>query len=203
MKRIKLKTALILLLIIILTCLFFAITYKTQKSGNTYIKSTDDIVENILSLSSYQATVEVTVTSNKTTNQYQLWQQYSKDSGWKQIVQEPRDLENITISYDGNTIKLENTSLGLNKLYENYEDYHYLNQNTLWLSSFISGYDGESKLKENDEEIILENNQLHNPYNVSQRLRISKKTKLPIAMEIQDNNQNTKIYINYKEIQLN
>lgn len=166
-------------------------------------KSIDDIVRNVLNISSYQAEIEVTIISNKTKNQYKLRQEYKNNHAWRQTIIEPKELENLTISYDGNSITLKNTNLGLNKLYENYEDYHYIHQNTLWLSSFVSGFTGDSKITENEDEIMVENQQYRNPYNEKQILYISKKSKQPTKMEIQDTNKNNTIYIKYNEIQLN
>ena len=190
--------------LIVIVILFFVFTYKNQKIGNTINnKSTDEIVRNVLSISSYKAIAEVTIQSNKTTNHYTVMQEYIHGQGWKQTMIEPEELAGVITSYHDGTITLENTNLGLQKLYESYEDYHYMNQNALWLSTFISGFTGESTITENEEEIIVENRQNHSPYLGNQILHISKKTKLPTEMKIQDNNKNTTIYIKYKEIQLN
>lgn len=190
--------------ILFIFILFLLITYKNQKNGNTMNnKSIDDIVRNVLNISSYQAEIEVTIISNKTTNQYKLRQEYKNNHEWRQTILEPKELENLMISYDGNSITLENTNLGLNKLYENYEDYHYIHQNTLWLNSFVRGFTEDSKITENEDEIMVENQQYRNPYNEKQILYISKKSKQPTKMEIQDTNKNNTIYIKYNEIQLN
>ena len=128
----------------IIFILFFSINYKTQKFGNNISKTTDDIVDNILNLSSYEASLDVTVESNKTTNKYKIKQIYSKPNIIKQIIEEPNNLENLTILYDGKDMKLENTKLSLSKIYEEYE---YISQNTLWLSSFIDNYSNDSNNK--------------------------------------------------------
>lgn len=188
------------LLISIILILFFSINYKTQKNGNNISKSTDDIVEYILNISSYEADLEVTVESNKTTNKYKLKQLYSKPNIIKQIIEEPSNLENLTIIYDGKNMKLENTNLSLSKIYENYE---YISQNTLWLSSFIDNYNDNSKITETENEVIIENNNIYNKYNEKQVLYIDKHSSLPSKLEIYDNNRNTRIYIKYNEIKLN
>ncbi len=188
------------LFISIIFVLFYLFHYKTGKSGNNISKSTDDVIEYILNISSYEARIEVIIESNKTTNQYRLKQLYSKPNVMKQIIEEPSNLANLTISYDGRNMKLKNTNLGLSKVYE---DYEYISQNTLWLSSFIDNYNDNSKIRETENEIIIENNIIYHPYNTKQILYINKKTSLPTKLEIMDNNKNSKIYIKYNEIKLN
>ena len=184
----------------IIFILFFSINYKTQKFGNNISKTTDDIVDNILNLSSYEASLDVTVESNKTTNKYKIKQIYSKPNIIKQIIEEPNNLENLTILYDGKDMKLENTKLSLSKIYEEYE---YISQNTLWLSSFIDNYSNDSKITETDSKIIIENENIYNNYNIRQELYIDKHSGLPSELKIYDNNKNAKIYIKYNEIKLN
>ena len=188
------------LLIAIILILFFSINYKTGENGNNISKSTDDIVEYILNISSYEASLDVTVESNKTTNRYKIKQLYSKPNIIKQVIQEPSNLENLTIIYDGRNMKLENTNLSLSKVYENYK---YISKNTLWLSSFIDSYNDNSKITETENEVVIENNNVYNNYNEKQVLYIDKKSSLPSKLKIYDNNKNTKIYIKYNEIKLN
>lgn len=199
MNKTKIFIILILIILIILT-LFFLIYYKTGKNGNNINKSTEDIVRNILNISSYEAEMEVFVESNKITNRYKIQQLYTKPNIIKQIVKEPSNIENLTITYDGKNMKIENTRLGLSKIYNEYE---YISQNILWLSSFIDNYNKNSKVIETEEDIQIENNSIFNNYNIKQVLYINKKTSLPIKLEIYDNNKNKKIYIKYNEIKLN
>lgn len=184
----------------IILILFFLFNYKTKKYGNNISKSSDDIVESILNISSYEAKIEVIIESNKTTNKYQIKQLYLKPNNIKQIIEEPSNLANLTMIYDGKNMKVENSNLSLAKIYENYT---YISQNTLWLSSFIDNYNDNSKIEEKDDELIIENNNIFNNYNVKQKLYVNKKTSLPIKLEIFDNNKNIKIYIKYNEIKLN
>ena len=97
----------------------------------------------------------------------------------KQIIQEPNNLENLTILYDGTNMRIENTSLGLSKIYEQYE---YISQNSLWLSSLIDNFNEKSKITETENEIIIQNNNIYNDYNVSQILYINKSSSLPTKM---------------------
>lgn len=188
------------LLISIILIIFSSFYYKTKKDGNNISRSTDNILEHILNISSYEAELEVTVKSNKTENKYKIKQLYSKPNIMKQIVKEPSNLENLIITYDGKNMKLENTKMSLSKVYE---DYSYISTNTLWLSSFIDNYNKESIIKETEDEILIENQIVYNDYYTKQILSISKQSTLPTKLEIYDNNKNTKIYIKYNEIKLN
>ena len=199
MNKTKIFIILILIILIILL-LFFLIYYKTGKYGNNISKSTDDVVRYILNISSYEAEIEVIVESNKTINRYKMQQFFSNPNIMKQIIKEPSDIENLTITYDGNDMKVDNTKLSLSKIYENYK---YVSGNTLWLNTFIDNYNKNSKIKEIDNKIIIENNIMLNNHKLTQTLYIDKQNALPIKLEIKDNNKNNKIYIKYNEIKLN
>lgn len=196
----KSKLVIILFIILIISFTFVFLYYKSGKNVNNINKSTDDIVKNILNISSYEAELEVTIESNKNTNKYKIKQAYAKPNIVKQIVQEPSNIENLTIIYDGKNMKIENTKLSLSKIYENYE---YISQNTLWLSSFIDNYNDNSKIKETENEVIIENKNNLNNYQNKQILYISKKTGVPTKLEVYDNNKNARIYIKYNEIKIN
>ena len=199
---------------IIIFCLIFILiitaiiliknNYKSIKMGNNIInQSADKIKENILNIESYKAKVKIIITSNKNTNTYEATQKYYKENNlYKQEIIAPENLEGMTFEYDGSNLQIKNTKLKLNKIYENY---NYIGSNELSLNDFIEDYnDNENQDLENDEEIILEtvvkNN---NKYRKMKRLYISKNTKLPTKMEIQDNAQNTLVYILYNEIEIN
>ena len=194
------KKIIIFSLIIIFLILLFIINYKIRNNGNNISKLTKNLEEYILNISSYEAELEVTIESNKTINKYKLKQLYCKPNFIKQIVKQPTNIENLTIVYDGDNMKIENTNLSLSQIYENYK---YINENTLWLNSFINNYNENSKSYENENEFILENNNKYNQYNVKQVLYIDKSKKIPTKMEVYDNNKNTKVYIKYNEIKLN
>ena len=192
----KIKLFLIMLLIFLVLTFFIQIAYKTIKNGNTIIRSESDLIEYILNISSYEAKLEVTVHSNKSTNKYLLEQYYMEPNYSKQIVREPKNLENLEIIFNGNNLEIKNTNLGLSKIYQNY---NYLNDNLLWLNFFIDNCKENYEIEQSNEEIILYNN--FNEYKL--KLYISKKTALPSKIEVLDNNNQSKIYIEYKEIKLN
>ena len=104
----NLKIFLIVLIISIILFFIIQFTYKSVRTGNNISKSSNDLIENILEISSYEAELEVTVNSNKTTNKYVLEQYYESESFSKQIVKFPGNLENIEIIYNGNNLEIKN-----------------------------------------------------------------------------------------------
>lgn len=201
----------IFILIIIVTiisaglfCFFSKNDYKTIKFGNTSIKSAEDIKEYILNLTSYQAEIEVEVHSNKTKNKYKIKQNYQAPNLSTQEVIEPVTLEGLKTTYDGANLKIENTKQNLNKIYENYP---YVAENYLWLSSFREFYkkDENAILKEEENEIVMRTKATtQNDKNTTiQTLYIDKNTLKPVKMTIEDRNQKMLVYILYKEITIN
>ena len=112
------------------------------------------------------------------------------------------DYEDIIIK-KGNDLKLENTSLNLSNIFENYE---YLADNALDLSCFIEDYkeSQNSNYEEKDNKIIMNvQTKNENKYRQSKKLYIDKSTGNPLKMEITDINQNITVYILYNEVKIN
>lgn len=184
-----------------LFCFFTKNNYKTVKFGNNSIKSAEDIKEYILNLTYYEAEIEVTVHSNKNENQYKMKQTYQAPNVSKQEVIEPIGLEGLKTTYDGTNLTIENTKLNLNKIYENYP---YVAENHLWLSSFIECYkkDENAILKEEENEIMMQA-KASTQNEIVQTLYIDKSTLKPVKLTIEDRNQKMLVYILYKEITIN
>ena len=194
----KRKLIFIILLVFFILVFFLNLAYKSIKTGNNISKSTDDLIEYILNLSSYEAKIEVTINSNKTTNKYVIEQYYKEPNYSKQIVKEPKKIENLEIIYDGNKLEVKNTNLSWSKIYDNY---NYLNENLLWLNFLIENLKNKYNLEEYNQEVILTAN--IEKYNNTIKLYISKEKSIPTKIEILDDNNKKKIYIEYKEIKLN
>ena len=192
---------LIIFLIAIAGVLFYKKGIKSNKKGNN--KSSQEVVDYILNLSSYKTKITVTVTSNKNINKYILEQEFQSPNISKQEVIEPSNIAGMKIINDGTTLKLENTSLNLNTILENYT---YLGNNCLDLSTFIENYkvNNKSNYEENENEIIMKTIvESDNIYVKEEILYIDRSTMKPTKMEIQDDKQKTRIYILYNEVEIN
>ena len=189
----KKKYWIMLLLIVLMVCgiFFYKNRVKKFKIGNN--KTSQEIVDYILNISSYEANVTVNVTSNKNSNKYILKQTYQSPSKSTQEVIEPSNIAGVKIENDGTSTKIENSQLDLSTILDNY---NYLGDNCLDLYNFIEEYKEEkSQFEEKDTEIIMKTN--------DKTLHIDKKTCNPAQMEIKDNKQNTTIYILYNEVKVN
>ena len=191
---------LIIILIGIIVLIFYKNRVKDLKIGNN--KNSQEIVDYILNLSSYEAQVTVNVTSNKNTNKYILKQTYQAPNVSTQEVIEPSNISGVKIENDGTNLKIENSNLNLSSILENY---NYLGDNCLDLHSFIEDYqqDSNSYFEEKDTEILMKtNSQIENRYIQEKILHIDRETALPTQMEIKDNKQKTTIYILYNEVKV-
>lgn len=200
----KIIIAVISILLISISIYFIFFNKKEAKNlkiGNN--STSQEIVDYILNISSYQATIDIEIKSNKNTNKYKLSQKYiSSDTSVQEVI-EPKNIEGVKIVKNKNQVKVENTRLNLSKIYENYE---YIAENCLDLNAFIEEYKTleNSCFEESNNQIIMKiENVRTNPNNRYKELYIDKKTGNPIKMEIKDDSKNTTIYILYNEIELN
>ena len=192
---------LIIILIVIFSVIIFKNVTKKKKNGNNM--NSQEIVDNILNLSSYKAKVYVQVQSNKNKNKYMLEQEYNSEDGCMQEVLEPENIAGVKIIKKNNNISIENSQLDLKTIFENYQG---LEDNSLDLINFLNEYkeNEKSKYEEKDGEIIMKTSgNKNNPYLKNKTLYINKEKIIPIKLVIQDNNQNTTIIIEYNEIELN
>lgn len=194
-----------ILILLIIVAIFFIKnnneTAKISKIGNN--SSSQEIVDYILNISSYETQIDVEVKSNKNSNKYKIKQTYINSENSTQEVIEPSNIQGVKIIKEGTNLRIENTKLSLTKIIENYSD---ITQNTLDLISFIENYKNNtnSKYKEENNQIIMETTaKTENNYQKYETLYVSKENGKPIKMEIKDTNQNTIIYIIYNEININ
>ena len=204
----KSKTVIIIIIltiIIVIGAVFFTKNNnnmaKISKIGDN--SSSQEIVDYILNISSYESLIDVEVQSNKNSNKYKIKQAYIDNENYIQEVLEPSNIQGVKIIKEKNTLKVENSKLSITKILENYQD---ITQNNLDLTTFIENYKNNenSKFKEENNQIIMETElKTENKYQKYETLYINKATGKPTKMEIKDINQNTIIYIIYNEININ
>lgn len=190
---------------IIVLIFLFQKTYKNNNFGNNINnKNSEEIKNYILNISSYEAQIEVEVKSNKNYNKYIMNQKYAEPNIYKQEILEPSNIKNLTITYDGKDLKIENSKINLSELHENY---NCITENFLYLTSFIENYknNNDSIYLEEDNQIIMEAsiNNANSKYTTYKKLYINKENGKPIKMEILDINKNIIVNIKYNEIKIN
>ncbi|MCF0124862.1 MAG: hypothetical protein HUJ68_03755 [Clostridia bacterium] len=206
MKKIKKKkknwtmiTVIFLVVLVIICTYFFSksnnkMTKKTEIGNNS---SSQEIVEYILNIKSYELKIEVEIQSNKNKNRYIIKQKNNNEEEVQEVI-EPSNIAGVKLIKKGNTLKLENTKLNLTSIFENYE---YLADNNLDLSSFIKDYLKNEKSCWEEKDGMIEMNTENNK--MKKTLYINKEEAKLEKMEIKDNNKKNIIYIRYSEITVN
>ena len=194
-----------IILITIIVIFFIKFNYKSLKNGNNMSnKSAKEITQYILDINSYEAESEVLIESNKNSNKYKIKEKYSKDNNvFKREILEPEKLNGVSFIYDGTNLKVQNSALNLNKIYENYP---YIGEDNITLVDFINDYkkSSETNVLENAEELILEVKIKNgNKYVAYKKMFVNKTEGKIKKLEIQDITQKTIIYILYNEIKIN
>ena len=201
-KNRKLFSILAIIIVLIILSIFISKNVtKNKKNGNNM--NSQEIVDSILGVSSYKSKINVQVNSNKNQNKYILWQEYNTENGCVQEVIEPENIAGVKIVKKDNNLRIENSQLDLKKIFENYSG---LEDNSLDLINFINEYkeNSKSEFEEKNGEIIMKTKtDKNNPYLTNKKLYINKEKVSPTKLIIQDNNNNTKIIIEYIEIELN
>lgn len=196
-KNIFILLSIVIIIGLIVFFLFFQKnTAKNLKIGNN--TSSQEIVDYILDISSYETTIQVEVESNKNNNKYLLKQQYKNPDLSSQEVIEPSNIAGVRMIKNGNQLKIENTNLSLNTIFENYE---YVSDNVLDLSCFIQDYkeDEKANWKEENNQIIM----MTKKDKQEKRLWIDRTTGKPTKLEVKCDNKNSKVYILYNEVNIN
>ena len=203
-KVLKLKKIVIFVIIFCMIFIFF--NYKNFLFGNNIIKNRSDKgTEAILKNSNnYTADISVTVNSNKTQNNYEIYQEV-KDNYSMQEVTNGDDIKGVKIELNGKDLKISNSNLKLEKVYENYKN---MLNNAMFLNSFANDYMNEEndvKVYEENEKIIIEVklNSNQNTYIKYKKLYVNKENLKPEKMEIKDNAQNETICIIYNNVEFN
>lgn len=199
----KNKKIIIIVLIILGASVLFMIfrnnMSKNLKIGNN--TTSQEIVNYILNISSYQTKIEVEINSNKNQNKYIIKQIYNGIEDNMQEVLEPSNIAGVKIVKKGQELKIENSNLNLTSIFQNYE---YISENSLDLSSFIEDYKKDSKAdwKEENGKVIMQTSS-GEKLKKYKTLYINKENGLPEKMEIQDDSKKIVIYILYNEVSVN
>ena len=202
LKVVKMKK--IVFFVIIFGLVFVILYYKNFLFGNNISKNRlEDKVEKFLKNTNYySADLNVTVKSNKTENNYTIHQEINNDYSVQEII----DGENVTgvkIEKNGNNLKILNSKLNLEKIYENYQD---LLNNALFLDSFASDYSNDNnnvEYYEKDDEIIIEINisSNENTYIKHKKLYINSQTLKPTKLEVRSHLKSETICIIYSNVE--
>ncbi len=202
-KAIKLKK--IVIFVILFLIIFAIFYYKNFLFGNNISKnrSANQIEDILNSLENYYAEADVTVSSNKTQNRYEVKQEVKGKYCMQEVIS-GASIEGVKIEINENQLKVSNTKLNLEKVYEDYEN---LLDNAMFLNSFIANYrdeNNEVRSEEKENEIILEvklkNHQ--NTYIKYKKLSVDKSTLMPTKLEVQDDTKKETICILYNNIEL-
>ena len=204
----KFKKSIILLISILVFAIVFIIInktgYKTINIGdNMNNKSISNIEKYIINIKSYETEATIKVISNKNENEYKVAQKFVSPNLYTMEILEPENLKGVSIGYNGNTLKISNSQLGLSKIYENYSE---ITNNNIFLNNFIKDYissEASSYAVENEQAIFTTNIIDENKYAKTKKLYVDINTKQPIKLEIEDVNQKCLVYILYNEVTLN
>lgn len=158
--------------------------------------------EYILNIKNYNVEAKVTVYSNKNTNTYNL-KQYKMDDYQKQEVVNSQTNHGIVIENAGNKLTIKNTELGLEQVFENYEE---LTKNSLGLDSFIKDYRESEKAEVTEDEqyymLFAKVKKLQNRYIENKTLYINKKTGKIEKIEVKDVNNQRTMFIEYTKLEI-
>ena len=201
MKNKKIIIILIIILLIILSIFFIKNMAKKSENGNNI--TSQEIINKVLNISSYEVEIEATITSNKNQNTYKIIQKYQSPDYNSQTVIEPKNIEGTEIIREKEKITLKNTKLNLTKIIEEYPE---IGGNNLDLSTFINEYNKNDKKKaeENEDEIILKVEvDTNNSHIKEKELYIDKKNIKPTKMIIYGTNKKEIIYISYNKVKIN
>lgn len=200
-KKIVIFFVILIIVVLIIFIILKIFNYKNTKFGNNISdKTLEEVEQYILNISSYEAEIEVTVESNKNCNKYILNQKFSSPNYSYQRVIEPKNIEGLTIKYDGNNLEILNSNLNLNSIYENYS---YIADNIIWLSDFIENYKkNNGVIREENNIIIMEVKCNENKYSVYEKLYIDREQNKIAKLVVEDENKKSKIYITYNKVDI-
>lgn len=190
-----------ILFIFVLICLvIFGFSYYIfLNNGNNKTINQDKIANKVLKrFKNYEATISTCVISNKNENYYEINQFVTEDS-MKMIINLPDNLRGIIIENTGNSLKILNTTLNMEKVYENYG---LLINNSLFLNTIENDIQQNGfSLEKKDDEIILkvELKDSGSTYVKYKELYLDDNYN-PKKMIVKDDTKNVRIRIIYTDI---
>lgn len=193
-----------LMFVFVFICIsiFLIIYYIFSSFGNNKFRNQNEIVDNILnSFNNYEANILVTITTNKNENNYEMFQEVSEKNS-KTIINSPENIKDMIIEINDNTLKITNTKINMEKIYEEYDG---LLNNNLFLNKFAKDCENNNfKFYEKNEKIILETilNNNSSTYIKYKELYLDKKTNLPTELIMKDNTKKACIRIIYNDIKI-
>lgn len=191
-----------IMFIFVLICItvFFIFYYIFSVLGNNKSRNQNEIVDDILNnIKKYEANISVTVKSNKNESYYTMKQEVEGNNS-KLIINTPENIKDMTIEINNNVLKITNTRINMEKIYN---DYEFVLNNNLFLNTFIEDYKkNDSKAYEQKDEIILETKLNNNTYVKFKELHLDKITGIPKELIIKDNTKKTCISIIYNDIKI-
>lgn len=193
-----------LMFVFVFICIsiFFIIYYIFSSFGNNKFRNQNEIVDNILnSFNNYEANILVTITTNKNENNYEMFQEVSEKNS-KTIINSPENIKDMIIEINDNTLKITNTKINMEKIYEEYDG---ILNNNLFLNKFAKDCENNNfKFYEKNEKIILETilNNNSSTYIKYKELYLDKKTNLPTELIMKDNTKKACIRIIYNDIKI-
>lgn len=193
-----------LMFVFVFICIsiFFIIYYIFSSFGNNKFRNQNEIVDNILNkFNNYEANILVTITTNKNENNYEMLQEVSEKNS-KTIINSPENIKDMIIEINDNTLKITNTKINMEKIYEEYDG---ILNNDLFLNKFTKDCENNNfKFYEKNEKIILETilNNNSSTYIKYKELYLDKKTNLPTELIMKDNTKKACIRIIYNDIKI-
>lgn len=187
---------------IICIIVFLIFYYIFCISGNNIIRNQKELPEDIFEdLEKYEANIDVTITSNKNENVYNMTQIVDEEDS-KLVINSPENVKGLEIEIKNGNLKITNKKTNMEKIYENYK---IMIDNSLFINSFIKefqSYPSEILEKEDEIIIILDLEKNNNTYIKSKELYLDKKTKLPKKLLIKDDVQKINTSIIYNDIRI-
>ena len=187
---------------IICIIIFFIFYYIFCISGNNIIRNQKEFIEDIFrKLKHYEADIDVTITSNKNENKYNM-KQIVDGKNSKIIINSPENVKGLEIEIKEGNLKIINEKTNMEKVYKNYKD---LINNSIFIGSFIKDFEEfKCQIQENEEEIVIKINKTmeNNTYTNIKELYLDKKTGLPQKLLIKDNSQKINTSIIYNDIKI-